>query len=72
MKLLLEFLAVGFAYSVNNIVSYLNITNLPRGLRNKYNYSRYRTPQVVVFRMVKAEVIDIDLADEVDPLIVER
>ncbi len=72
LKLLLEFLAVGFAYSVNNIVSYLNITNLPRGLRSKYNYSQYRTPQVVVFRIVKAEVIDTDLADEVDPLIVER
>jgi hypothetical protein len=29
LKLLLDFFAVGFAYSVNNILSYLNITNLP-------------------------------------------
>ncbi len=29
LKLLLDFLAVGFAYSVNNILSYPNITNLP-------------------------------------------
>jgi hypothetical protein len=29
LNLLLDFLAVGFAYSVNNILSYLNITNLP-------------------------------------------
>ncbi len=30
LKFLLDFLAVGFAYYVNNILSYLNITNLPR------------------------------------------
>jgi|LakMenEpi03Aug12_release.lakeMendotaPanAssembly.Ray.scaffolds.fasta_scaffold282158_1 hypothetical protein len=29
LKLLQDFLAVGFAYSVNDILSYLNITNLP-------------------------------------------
>jgi hypothetical protein len=28
-KVLLDFLAYGFAHSVNNILSYLNLTNLP-------------------------------------------
>ncbi len=28
-EVLLDFLAYGFAHSVNNILSYLNITNLP-------------------------------------------
>ncbi len=33
---LLDFLAYGFAHSVNNILSYLNITNLPILKEEKY------------------------------------
>ncbi len=36
MKFLLDFLAYGFAHSVNNILSYLNIRNLPILKEEKY------------------------------------